>query len=175
MVVNLHHQSNHWPHRGVKMEKMTSFAVEMEAQDTLMSWDIKSGYRHLRLHPYMRDFFLFRYDGRYYRFTALPFGWGPSALYFTNLMRPVAQYIRNKWCWRVLPYLDDFLLAPALPGRAFTPADCAIARKRLTRLMCRVGLLGTRRRCAGMACSAWTTLASISTRSPCVCSCLTRR
>ena len=102
-VINLHRQSKHWPYRGVKMETMSSFSVELEQDDYLMSWDIRSGYRHLRLHQDMRDFFLFRYAGEFYRCVALPFCWGPSALWFTKLMRPVVQYIREKWGWRVLP------------------------------------------------------------------------
>jgi hypothetical protein len=40
----------------------------------MVSFDIQAGYRHFRLAPQMRDWFLFRYDGRFYRCIALPFG-----------------------------------------------------------------------------------------------------
>lgn len=80
-----------------------------------MSFDIKSGYPHLRRHPDMRAFFLFRYAGLYYRFIAVSFGWGPSDLCFNKLMRSVMHYIRYQLCWRLFPYLEDILLAPARP------------------------------------------------------------
>lgn len=44
--------------------------------------DLKSGYRHLQLHPDMRDYFVFRYDGLFYRCVALPSGWPIGALLY---------------------------------------------------------------------------------------------
>ena len=58
------------------METLQSFATQLQGGDTLMSWDVKSGYRHFYLHPCMRIFFLFSYDGRCYCCITLPFGWG---------------------------------------------------------------------------------------------------
>ena len=152
--MNLHHQSKHWPRCSVKMETLTSFAVQMEARDTLMSWDIKSGYRHLCLNRDVQDVLLLRYSRRFYRCVALQFGWGPSALWFTKLMRPVVQFIRDKWCWRVLPYLDGFLLDPSSPGRPSTTADCAVARVRWEGLLGQLGL--SRHPSKGCSASTWT-------------------
>lgn len=59
-----------------------------------MSWDMKGGYRHMYLHQDIRDYFIFKYDGRYYRCIVLPFGWKRSVLWFTKLMRPVVRYMR---------------------------------------------------------------------------------
>jgi hypothetical protein len=56
-----------------------------------VSFDIQAGYRHFRLAPQMRDWFLFRYDGRFYRCIALPFGWGRSPMWFTQLMVPMVR------------------------------------------------------------------------------------
>jgi hypothetical protein len=33
----------------------------------MVSFDIKAGYRHFRLAPKMRNWFLFRYEDKYYR------------------------------------------------------------------------------------------------------------
>ena len=79
------------------METLASFSVVVEPGDHLMSWEFMSGYRHLCLHQDMMDFFLFSYDGEYYRCVALPFGWGPSALWFTKMLRPLVCYIRERW------------------------------------------------------------------------------
>ena len=54
------------------MDTLQYFACQLQGGDVLMSWDIKSGYCHFYLHPRMRDFFLFRYNGRYYSCIALP-------------------------------------------------------------------------------------------------------
>lgn len=96
LVVNFCRQSKHWPRGSVKMEKMTAFALELQRGAVLMSWDVQSGYRHFYLHPEMRDLFLFRYDGRYYRCLALPFGGGRSVLWFAKLLRPLVAHLREK-------------------------------------------------------------------------------
>lgn len=77
-VINLHRQSKHWDRGSIKMETIPSFSLELAQDDFLFSFDIQSGYRHFFLHPDIRDYFLFHYEGRYYRCIALPFGWGRS-------------------------------------------------------------------------------------------------
>lgn len=140
-VVNLHRQSEHWPKGSVRMETMQSFAMEMQKGDKLMSWDVKSGYRHFYLHPDMRDFFVFRYGGRYYRCIAIPFGWGRSALWFVKLLRPLVQHMRERMAYRVLPYLDDFLIAPTPAGVVSGEEDCKRAGRRLGSLLKRLGIV----------------------------------
>jgi hypothetical protein len=71
------------------METLPEYALELEHEENMVSFDIQEGYRHFRLAPQMRDWFLFRYDGRFYRCIALPFGWGRSPMWFTQLMVPM--------------------------------------------------------------------------------------
>ena len=125
-VVNLSKQSQHWPKGSIKMETLPSFALEAEKGYYMLSFDIKAGYQHFYLHPEIRDFF-FYYEGRYYRCVALPFGWGRSPLWITKILRGFVRYLRMKCKYRVLPYLDDFLVAPSPPARAATPCDVAQA------------------------------------------------
>lgn len=75
-VVNVSKQSKHWARGSVRMETIPHYAMDMEQGDHFLSFDIKSGYRAFRLAPKMRDWFIFRYAGRYFRCIALPFGWG---------------------------------------------------------------------------------------------------
>ena len=116
------------------METLPSFALELKRGDMLIFWDVKGGYRHMCLHPDMRDYFSFGYNGRYFRCIALPFGWCRSAMWFTKLMRVVVRHIREVIGYRVLPYIDDFLLAPSPISRHSTAADCATARQQLHEL-----------------------------------------
>lgn len=122
------------------METITSFALDLQRDDQLMSWDIQSGYQHFYLHPVMRDMFMFRYNSRYYRCIALPFGWGRSVLWFTKLLRPLVQYLREKCAYRVLPYIDDFLLAPSPGSRRSIARECRRARDPRDALFGRLGL-----------------------------------
>jgi hypothetical protein len=83
-VINFERQSGHWQKESVKMEMLPGFAPGLVRNVVLTSWKVKSGYRHFYLHPRMRDYFLFHYGGRFYRYVALPFGWGRSVLCFAN-------------------------------------------------------------------------------------------
>lgn len=139
-VLNFHRQSKHWCKGSIKMETVPSFSLEMERGDMMLSFDVKAGYRHFFLHPDMRDFFLFHYAGRYFRCIALPFGWGRSPMWFTKMMRGFVRYMREKMCYRVLPYIDDFLVAPSPPGRPATERDVSNAQRNIARLMRRLGI-----------------------------------
>lgn len=80
LALNFARQSKHWSKGSVRMETLSSFALELRKGYRLMSWDIKSGYRHFYLHPCMREFFLFHFDGRFYLCLSLPVGRRRSVL-----------------------------------------------------------------------------------------------
>lgn len=54
-VINLKLQSGFFRPRSTPMEKLPSFSLQCQRDDTLMSFDIQSGYHHLFLHPSMGD------------------------------------------------------------------------------------------------------------------------
>jgi hypothetical protein len=87
------------------METLPKYSLELERGEKIVSFDIQAGYRHSRLAPQMRDWFLFRYDGRFYRCIALPFGWGRSPMWFTQLMVLIVRKLRRQF--RVLGQLPD--------------------------------------------------------------------
>jgi hypothetical protein len=138
-VVNLSQQLKHWPKRSIRMESLTSFGLDLRQGDHMISFDIQSGYRHFRMAPSMRNFFLFHPSGRHCRCLALPFGWGRSPLWFTQIMKPVVRALRNKG-WRMLVYLDDFLVVPSLAGKLARPRHCKRAKAWISRLLDRLGV-----------------------------------
>ena len=138
-VQAFHIQSQQWKRQGTRMETKEAFASLLRRNDNLLSFDIKAGYRHFFLHPDMRNYFIFRYDGRYFRCIALPFGWGRSAYWFVNLLKPFVLYMRETMGMRVLPYIDDFLLAPVV-GRASTCQDFLRASLDLEHILNEIGL-----------------------------------
>ena len=122
------------------MESIAEFAMEIQKGDHFLSMDLYKGYRHFRLAPAMRDWFIFHYAGRYYQCVALPFGWGRSPLWFTQLMAVFVTELRRKG-YRVLSYLDDFLLAPSVAGVVSSPHHCLLASHFVEDLLHRLGLL----------------------------------
>lgn len=59
-----------WEGRPVRMEKPAEFSAQAEEVDHFISFDVKSGYHHFCLHPSIRNFFLFHWEGRYFRCIA---------------------------------------------------------------------------------------------------------
>jgi hypothetical protein len=120
-VINLSKQSKHWPKGSVRMETLLENALDVEHGEKMVSFDIQAGYRHFRLAPQMRYWFFFRYDGRFYRCIALPFRWGRSPMWFTQLMVLMVRKLRQQF--RVLEYLDDFLIFPVKSGSVVSMRD----------------------------------------------------
>lgn len=138
-VLNFSRQSKFWGKGSVRMERLEEFADEIVEGERLLSFDLAAGYRHVHLHPLMWDYFLFSYAGQVYRCLALPFGWGRSAAHFTRFLRPVVTYMRNVLGYRVLWYLDDFLIAPGRGGGG-GESCCLRASKQMDFIMLRLGL-----------------------------------
>lgn len=90
------------------METKESFDSLIREGDMLLSFDIWAGFRHFSLYKDMRNYFLFRYDGRYLRCKALRFGWGRSAFWFANLMKPYVKYLRTVIGVRLLAISMNF-------------------------------------------------------------------
>ncbi len=136
-VVNLHKLSKFFRKRSVRMERAAEFCGHVRRGDHMLSFDVESGYRHLRLHPSMRDYFCFEYNGKYYQCLAPPVGMA-SAYWFTRLLSPVIERIRS-WGCLVLVYLDDVLVIPRRWGVA-TARDCRRTSARIDALLLRLGV-----------------------------------
>lgn len=73
-VLKISKQLHHWGRRSVRMESLSEFVANMSEVDHIFSLDIYREYYKLLLHPAMRDGFIFRYHGQYYRCIALQLG-----------------------------------------------------------------------------------------------------
>ena len=90
---------------------------------------MQSGYYALGIHPDFQQFLCFEVSGRFYVYTALPFGLNLSPLIYTKFMRCVVAFIRHPifadgspFSFKTLPhkvvrrgmrsliYLDDLLV-----------------------------------------------------------------
>jgi hypothetical protein len=88
----------------------------------------------------MREWFVFRFAGTYYRCVTLPFGWVRSPLCISQLMISMVRWMRISCGYRVLTYLDDFLIAPTALGVVSTAEDCKVSTKRIDQLLAELGL-----------------------------------
>ena len=59
------------------------------------TFDDKSGYDHVRLHPSSSTFFGLEWEGWYFVFTTLPFGWKASAYLYHSIGLAATCYVRS--------------------------------------------------------------------------------
>ena len=76
-------------------------------------------YLHIPLHPGLRRFVTFAFEGTQYMFRALPFGLFTAPRVFTRITRVMAAFIRRRGI-RIFMYLDDWLIVADDPVAAET-------------------------------------------------------
>ena len=72
----------------------------------MFKFDLKAGYHHVDIAEWCRTFLGFKWMGKYYVFTVLPFGLSSAPYIFTKCLRPMVKYWRENGINIVL-YLDD--------------------------------------------------------------------
>ena len=105
-IINSKEQSTHWDKRSVKMKTLSSYGTCLCPGDRLLSFDWSSGYMHFALHRRMWNWFLFKYNQRYYRSIALPFRWTSSPYWFVKILSPLTRYMRSELSLRVMVWID---------------------------------------------------------------------
>ena len=90
------------------------------------SFDDKSGYQHVLLHPSMRTYFGFQWNDAYFMFCTLPFGWKASAYICHNLGLAVTGAARSHGV-PVSQYIDDRHVGQMLRS----PAESSVPPRRL--------------------------------------------
>lgn len=72
------------PFRYERLRDVLAFTKE---GSFMASWDLKSGYYHVPLHPDFRRFFGFRVGGRVFQFNVVFFGYAQACYIFTKIMQ----------------------------------------------------------------------------------------
>ena len=97
-----------------RMETLASILPYLNPGDWTVSIDLKDAYHHVPIAAQSRDLLGFTFNGRVYRFKALPFGLKPAPRIFTRLVGCVAAFLRQR-SLRIYCYLDDWLLVAHSP------------------------------------------------------------
>lgn len=106
---------NDWvraPH--FKMEGIPTVEAIVQRDDWMLTLDIAKAYVHLPLHPEAQEYLCFRWAGKVWSYTALPFGLNLAPRAFTKTLRGVVGEIRRRGV-RCTIYIDDLLLAATSP------------------------------------------------------------
>jgi hypothetical protein len=82
----------------------------VQAEDDLVTLDLKNGFFHVKIDPCYRDYLGFQFQNTYYRWTVCPFGLNCSPFYFNKVLSPVTAFLRSQGI-RLVLYVDDFLIA----------------------------------------------------------------
>jgi len=109
LIVNMRRVNKTLTPMSFKMEGLGTVLQLIRPGDVLMKWDLREGYFHVGLNERASRMCGIQWQGRFYRYTTLPFGCSLSPITFTKVVREMVKFFRGKGV-RIVAYLDDFLV-----------------------------------------------------------------
>lgn len=91
-----------------KMEGWREITELIEPDDFTFSLDLEKGYSQVPLKRSMRNFFLFRFNKKMFRYLVMPFGLGDAPRDFSYIVKRVVAIFRARGI-RVVFYIDDLI------------------------------------------------------------------
>ncbi|KAM4747505.1 uncharacterized protein WCC33_005072 [Rhinophrynus dorsalis] len=108
-VINLRELNDCVLYRHFKMEGIHLLRDLLLPSDWLVKIDLQDAYLTVPMAPTSQVFLRFRWHGRIWQFTCLPFGLSSAPWCFTKLLKPVVAFLRSRGI-RLIIYLDDMLI-----------------------------------------------------------------
>jgi hypothetical protein len=108
-VINLKGVNKGLMVKKTKFEHLQFVIPYIQKGDWMITFDIKEGYHHVKIHPESWDLLAIEWKGKKYVNTVLPFGLAESPYIFTKVVKVMVKYLREKGL-RVFFYIDDFLV-----------------------------------------------------------------
>jgi len=109
MVVDLRVLNDHMTIPHFKMESIDVAMALMEKDCFMITWDLKSGFHHMKLTLNAAKWVGFEFHDKHYQFNVLPFGWTGSPYTFCRTTGAVVRFLRSIGL-RVTFFVDDFIL-----------------------------------------------------------------
>ena len=110
LVINLRHLNSFLWKQTFKYEDLRTALLLFEKGDQAFTFDLKSGYHHVDIHPSCWKYLGFSWEiegvRTYFVFKVLPFGLSSACYFFTKLLRPLVKFWRGHGL-RIVVYLDD--------------------------------------------------------------------
>ena len=109
LILNLKELNKLVPHHHFKMDNLKS-ALNMTRKGCFMaSIDLTDTYYSVPIEISLQNFFVFQFQGKFYRYACLPNGLTSAPRLFTKIMNPVLSTLR-KLGYNVMNYLDDVFI-----------------------------------------------------------------
>jgi hypothetical protein len=91
-------------------ERLRDILAFTEEGSCMATWDLKSGYFHVPIHPKFRKYFAFKVGGFTFTFNVLCFGFAQACYVFTKVMQEPAFELRKRGI-PLSDYVDDTFTA----------------------------------------------------------------
>ena len=108
-IVNLKPLNEFVVYHHFKMENLTTVKTLVRRDDWLVKLDLKDAYLLVPMAEQFQKFLQFKWGGKIFRFTCLPFGLASAPRIFTKILKPVVAWFRKRGV-RLVIYLDDWLI-----------------------------------------------------------------
>ncbi|KAK3084685.1 hypothetical protein FSP39_017394 [Pinctada imbricata] len=112
LVLDCRHVNPHLFQFKFKYEDSSVARSMFSKGDFVFSFDLKTAYHHVMIHPEDKTFLGFSWQGFYYVFNVLPFGLATAGFIFSKIMREVVKHWRSRNI-NIIMYLDDGLAGAA--------------------------------------------------------------
>lgn len=112
LILDLRYVNEHLKKQKVKYEDWKIALSYFQKGAFMISFDLKSGYHHIDIHPEYQKFLGFAWkfsnEGsyRYFVFTVLPFGLSSAPYIFTKMLKPLEKFWRFQGI-QIALFLDD--------------------------------------------------------------------
>ena len=83
----------------------------LDPGDWIIAWDLAEAYFHIMVHPDLARWFGIQFEGKFYHFRVLPFGWNLSMYFVNKLLAILTRYWRAQQGLQVWSHVDDFVCA----------------------------------------------------------------
>jgi hypothetical protein len=93
-----------------RYEKLWDILAFTEQGSFMATWDLKSGYFHVPIHPAFQKYFAFKVNGITFYFKVLCFGFAQACFVFTKVMQEPAFELRKRGI-PMSDYIDDAFTA----------------------------------------------------------------
>jgi hypothetical protein len=93
-----------------RYQKLRDILAFTERGSFMATWDLKSGYFHVPIHPAFRKYFAFKVGGITFYFKVLCFGFSQACFVFTKVMQEPAFELRKRGI-PLSDYIDDAFTA----------------------------------------------------------------
>lgn len=95
LVTNLYHFNQFVRSPPFQYENIQTVSHVLNADDCMISFDLKNGFFHCPITVSDRKYFGFKFNGTFYTWCVCPFGWSTSPYYFNKLVKPVSVFLRD--------------------------------------------------------------------------------